>query len=116
MAINPQGRDATMNRSLPPCTTCGFYHRYGTTDPEHEFSPWGCINTLRGRLEERSTRDERDLVDRNVALADALGDLIDALHDEVAYEINQSSHAVEHIKAACALLGPQYVSYIESWL
>lgn len=36
----------------PSCTICDAgYHRYGTTDPEHEHSYTACINQLRGQQE-----------------------------------------------------------------
>jgi hypothetical protein len=32
---------------------CGqLWHRYGTSDPEHKYDAMGCVNTLRGRVEE----------------------------------------------------------------
>lgn len=31
----------------PKCAVCGISaHRYGTTDPEHDFDAMGCVNTL----------------------------------------------------------------------
>lgn len=55
-------------------------------------------------------RDENDLL-RNV-----LGDLIDALSDEVRYEVSQSPHVIDHIERGCRLLGSAYEGYIGGWL
>jgi hypothetical protein len=35
-----------------PCAMCGVSpHRYGTTDPEHEYDAMACVNSLLGELE-----------------------------------------------------------------
>lgn len=46
---------------------------------------------------------------------DAVTDLIDALHDELSYEVNQSAHVLEHVRAVEALLddGKRYPT--EGW-
>jgi hypothetical protein len=44
-----------------------------------------------------------------------LGDLIDALHDELRYEASNSSAVMEEIQNAIALLGPEYKGY-RQWL
>jgi hypothetical protein len=44
-----------------------------------------------------------------------LGDLIDALSDEVRYEVGESPHVVGEIDLACRLLGGPYEGYIGKW-
>lgn len=58
----------------------------------------------------------RCLVTENDQLRTALGDLIDALSDEVRLEISRSAHVVEQIDQACRLLGSAYEGYIGGWL
>jgi len=42
-----------------PCAACGQpYHRYSTADPEHEWNPIACINSLRGRIDDLETNIE----------------------------------------------------------
>lgn len=63
--------------------------------------------------------DLDDLLDLAVKaddLREALGELVDALSDEVRYEVSQSPHVIEKIDAACRLLGPNYEGYIGGWL
>lgn len=45
-----------------------------------------------------------------------LGDLVDALHDELRYECGQSEHVLNHIEAACRELGEAYMGYVGNWL
>lgn len=45
-----------------------------------------------------------------------LGELIDALSDEVRYEVSQSSHVIDRIEDACRELGGPYEGYIGGWL
>lgn len=35
----------------------------------------------------------------------AVEDLIDALHDELSYEVNQSPHVLEHVRKVESMLG-----------
>ncbi len=44
-----------------------------------------------------------------------LGDLIDALNDELRFEVGQSRHVMNEISCAVAFLGPEYQGYRE-WL
>lgn len=51
---------------------------------------------------------------RDAAL-DVLGDLIDTLHDELAYECSQSSYVLEQVRRACRLLDGPYAPYLRSY-
>lgn len=49
-------------------------------------------------------------------LREAVGDLIDALGDELKHEVNYSSHVQEHIRAVVmALNDDRYTSYLDAW-
>lgn len=56
------------------------------------------------------------LTAENDQLRTALGDLIDALSDELRYEVSQSAHVIDKIEAGCRLLGDAYEGYIGGWL
>lgn len=45
-----------------------------------------------------------------------LGELIDALSDEVRDEVGRSPHVIDRIEDACRELGGPYEGYIGSWL
>jgi len=36
----------TEEAEKPPCAVCGIYHRYATTDPEHEWVATACMNSM----------------------------------------------------------------------
>lgn len=77
------------------CASCGLPgHRYGRNEGAERYDPMACINSLRG----------------------ALGDLVDALSDELKYEVSQSPFVQEHIAVACAALGPEYQGYLDDWM
>jgi hypothetical protein len=46
----------------------------------------------------------------------ALGELIDALADELRFEVNESPHVKDHVQRAAVMLGGPYASYAESWV
>lgn len=71
---------------MEPCE-CGFYHRYGTTDPEHKRSFVACVNTLVPEVD-RLRRGLRQIVEGNYPA--------DALNAETwAQELLFDSRAVE---------------------
>jgi hypothetical protein len=45
-----------------------------------------------------------------------LGELIDALSDELKHEVGQSAELCEIIDRACRVLGGSYQGYVGSWL
>ena len=46
----------------------------------------------------------------------AVGDLIDALSDELKHEINYSTHVQEHIRTVVLELDDErYLGYLDSW-
>lgn len=45
-----------------------------------------------------------------------LGDLIDALNDELRLEVSRSSHVIERIEEAATYLGGDYYGYVGTWL
>lgn len=53
--------------------------------------------------------------DELVRVRDALGDLVDVLSDEMKHEVGRSSYVIEKVRAAVALLGPEYQSYLSAW-
>lgn len=63
------------------------------------------------RLDEllRKTTGERNQV------KDALGALIDSLHDELQHEVNESPPVLEQARAACRLLGEPFTYDQEGW-
>lgn len=80
---NHPGEDAASDTSAKPsCTICDAgYHRYGTTDPEHEHSYTACINQLRGRIEDyvrahRGTNDRWSLDEETAAFV-KLAEIVD---------------------------------------
>lgn len=72
-----------------------------------------------GRAAKREAKRQEKLIRLVVAekgmLRDAIGDLIDALSDELKYEVFQSPHVQRHIAAACLLLGDPYLGYVADW-
>lgn len=46
---------------------------------------------------------------------DVLGDLVDALNDDLSYEISKSPEVQRQILRAIGLLGEQYQSYADEW-
>lgn len=46
---------------------------------------------------------------------EVLGDLIDALNDELSYEISKSPHVQEHVKQAILALGGPWTGYLDAW-
>lgn len=58
----------------------------------------------------------RHLEAENEHLRAALVDLLDALHDELAYEVNNTPHVLAHIRKTGALLhGPEGGYPQEGW-
>lgn len=52
----------------------------------------------------------------DTGVADVLGDLIAALHDELCYEVSQSERVLNAIERACQELGEPYISsYVGRW-
>lgn len=54
------------------------------------------------------------MADTIAELGEAAGDLLDAMSDELRYEVSQNDHVNEHVKRLAKVLGgPYYASYGE---
>lgn len=50
---------------------CGEpYHRYATGDPEHDYNPIACINTLRDKVEKQAMRLAQLMLDKIILQGD----------------------------------------------
>lgn len=49
------------------------------------------------------------------AVAEAFGDLIDALNDEMAMEISRNPHVKAHVRKAVEVLGGPWSGYLDVW-
>jgi hypothetical protein len=48
-----ESRDAPEQVREGRCAGCGLpAHRYGTNDPDHDYDPMACVNSLRGLIED----------------------------------------------------------------
>lgn len=83
-----------------PCPSCQFS------------AAWKAAGQAVDALVERAEEHEG----MSYAYKEALGELVDALSDDLKYEVSQTPDVQRRIAAACRLLGPEYQGYLADWM